>query len=125
MPDPSPTFGSSRSTSPGSESIEHSFTGEASVPRDAGEDPDPPLRIYNDSLPASMQPQTPQNLPETRHQSRLLGAHTAPLPRRWPWRGYPSSIQTPGLQGLFDRAENSEEENLYHEASLSPDDNER
>ena len=106
--------------------------GEASIPRDAREDPDPPLRIYNDSLPASMQPQTPQNLPEARHQSRLLGAHTAPVPRRRPWRGYPSMarnpslIQTPGLQGLFDRAENSEEEeDLYHEASLLRDDDER
>src|SRR4051812_37712397 len=37
------------------------------------------FRIYDDSLPASSQPQTPQNLPESRHRSRLLGAHTAPV----------------------------------------------
>ncbi|KAI1753137.1 hypothetical protein F4782DRAFT_99061 [Xylaria castorea] len=36
------------------------------------------FRVYDDSLPASFQPQTPLNLPEARHQSRLNGFHTAP-----------------------------------------------
>ncbi|RYC55355.1 hypothetical protein CHU98_g10854 [Xylaria longipes] len=36
------------------------------------------FRVYDDSLPASLQPQTPLNLPEARHRSRLYGFHTAP-----------------------------------------------
>ncbi|KAI0190337.1 hypothetical protein F4808DRAFT_465670 [Astrocystis sublimbata] len=36
------------------------------------------VRVYDDSIPASLQPQTPMNLPEARHQSRLNGFHTAP-----------------------------------------------
>ncbi|KAI0485800.1 hypothetical protein F4859DRAFT_396351 [Xylaria cf. heliscus] len=39
---------------------------------------DPGFRVYDDSLPASLQPQTPLNLPEARHRSRLYGFHTAP-----------------------------------------------
>ncbi|KAH8167329.1 hypothetical protein CIB48_g891 [Xylaria polymorpha] len=38
----------------------------------------PRFRVYDDSLPASLQPQTPLNLPEARHRSRLYGFHTAP-----------------------------------------------
>lgn len=43
------------------------------------------FRIYNDALPAAIQPQTPQNLPEARHRGRLFdgtsagGAQTAPV----------------------------------------------
>lgn len=36
------------------------------------------FRIYNDAIPAAQQPQTPRNLPEARHQSRVRGSHTAP-----------------------------------------------
>ncbi|OAA67884.1 hypothetical protein SPI_00079 [Niveomyces insectorum RCEF 264] len=36
------------------------------------------FRIYDDSLPASNQPQTPQNRTRLRFQSRVLGAYTAP-----------------------------------------------
>ena len=34
--------------------------------------------VYDDSVPASMQPQTPQNLPEARHRGRIHGPFTAP-----------------------------------------------
>ncbi|KLU89601.1 hypothetical protein MAPG_08572 [Magnaporthiopsis poae ATCC 64411] len=43
------------------------------------------FQIYNDALPAAIQPQTPQNLPEARHRGRLFdgtsagGAQTAPV----------------------------------------------
>ncbi|EAQ86995.1 predicted protein [Chaetomium globosum CBS 148.51] len=39
------------------------------------------LRIYNDFLPVSSQPQTPQNLPRARRQNRLQGSYTAPARR--------------------------------------------
>ncbi|KAK8086867.1 hypothetical protein PG994_001841 [Apiospora phragmitis] len=81
---------------------------------------DPGVRVYNDSLPASLQPQTPRNLPEARHQSRLHGPHTAPVPRvasrsaHHPRRHYgrarsPSGMEAPGFRGLFGGAENSDE----------------
>ncbi|KAK4142796.1 uncharacterized protein C8A04DRAFT_29564 [Dichotomopilus funicola] len=47
-------------------------------------DPRSQLRVYNDSLPASSQPQTPQNLPEARHQGRPNGSYTAPARRSSP-----------------------------------------
>ncbi|KAI9645181.1 hypothetical protein NHQ30_005915 [Ciborinia camelliae] len=37
--------------------------------------------VYNDSLPASSQPQTPAHLPEARHQSRYHPSYTAPTTR--------------------------------------------
>ncbi|KAI1499818.1 hypothetical protein F5X99DRAFT_430324 [Biscogniauxia marginata] len=93
------------------------------------------LRIYNDSLPASSQPQTPQNLPEARHQSRLQGAYTAPLPRvarrparhSSPSRGRPdnthnpSGLDTPGFRGLYGGIENSEDSTLFHGAPRFPE----
>ncbi|KAI1493026.1 hypothetical protein F5X96DRAFT_689828 [Biscogniauxia mediterranea] len=89
------------------------------------------LRIYNDSLPASSQPQTPQNLPEARHRSRLHGAYTAPLPRVARRLAYCSStsrgrrdsghnssgLDTPGFRGLYGGIENSEDSTLFEEAS--------
>ncbi|KAI1382773.1 uncharacterized protein F4822DRAFT_435150 [Hypoxylon trugodes] len=89
------------------------------------------LRIYNDALPASSQPQTPHNLPEARHRSRLHGAYTAPLPRRGPRSVYhsnvergrggtinsPSSFDTPGFHGLYSGRENAEDSTLFYEAS--------
>lgn len=76
------------------------------------------VRVYNDSLPASLQPQTPRNLPEARHRSRLDGSHTAPAPRvasrpaHYSSRHYgrarsPSGLAAPGFRGLFGGAENS------------------
>jgi hypothetical protein len=89
------------------------------------------LRVYNDSIPASVQPQTPLNLPEARHQSRLHGPHTAPVTRAGqraahhaershPGHGRASSppvVNTPGFQGLYGGVENSDDFTLYHEAS--------
>ncbi|KAK4101822.1 hypothetical protein N658DRAFT_38919 [Parathielavia hyrcaniae] len=84
------------------------------------------LRVYNDSLPASWQPQTPQNLAEARHQRRRHGAYTAPARRSSPRpvqtpmttttrprRGLgprrepsPPGLQTPGFMGLYGGVEN-------------------
>ncbi|KAK8130089.1 hypothetical protein PG999_002469 [Apiospora kogelbergensis] len=72
---------------------------------------DPGVRVYNDSLPASVQPQTPRNLPEARHQSRLLAPNTAPVPRVGPRHHgthSPSGRTTPGFRGLFGGTENSD-----------------
>ncbi|KAK8862324.1 hypothetical protein PGQ11_008559 [Apiospora arundinis] len=79
---------------------------------------DPEVRVYNDSLPASLQPQTPRNLPEARHQSRLHAPHTAPAHRVRPRSTYhsgrhhgsthsPSGMAAPGFRGLFGGTENS------------------
>ncbi|KAI0602296.1 hypothetical protein F4775DRAFT_233897 [Biscogniauxia sp. FL1348] len=93
------------------------------------------LRIYNDMLPASSQPRTPQNLPEARHRSCLHGAYTAPLPRVARRLAYPSStsrgrqdsshnpsgLDTPGFRGLYGGIENSEDSTLFFEASIVHD----
>lgn len=88
----------------------------------------PGFRIYDDSMPASSQPQTPLNLPESRHRSRLLGAYTAPaglrtsgvgrLSRRLHYRRTPSpaGLDTPGFQGLYGGLENSDDGRLYEQA---------
>ncbi|KAI1451488.1 hypothetical protein F4805DRAFT_95389 [Annulohypoxylon moriforme] len=89
------------------------------------------FRIYNDALSASSQPQTPRNLPEARHRSRLYGSYTAPhhcLTSASSHRssidrtmrdttGSPSGLETPGFQGLYGGRENSEDSALFHEAS--------
>ncbi|KAK3949412.1 hypothetical protein QBC32DRAFT_349245 [Pseudoneurospora amorphoporcata] len=88
------------------------------------------FRVYNDSLPASSQPRTPQNLPEARHQSRLLrqGAYTVPAgwrasfsqEQRTPTTSRaqrqvrhgsrrepsPQGLRTPGMVGLYGGTEN-------------------
>ncbi|KAL2195666.1 hypothetical protein P885DRAFT_70290 [Corynascus similis CBS 632.67] len=87
------------------------------------------LRVYNDSLPASYQPQTPQQLPEARHQSRLHGSYTAPARRTSPepvqtrttrprrvlgHRRMPSplGLQSPGFRGLYGGTENRDDAEL-------------
>ncbi|RYO93365.1 hypothetical protein DL766_000755 [Monosporascus sp. MC13-8B] len=91
-----------------------------------GEDT-PRLAVYNDSVPASLQPQTPLNLPEARHQSRLHGAYTAPVVRvetrpvyqSGAVRGRPNSgnsvvgMETPGFRGLYGGIENSEDSTSF------------
>lgn len=42
------------------------------------------IRVYDDSLPPSSQPQTPSHLPESRHRSRLHPSFTAPVARHRP-----------------------------------------
>ncbi|KAI0456000.1 hypothetical protein F5B21DRAFT_513585 [Xylaria acuta] len=73
------------------------------------------FRVYDDSLPASLQPQTPLNLPEARHRSRLYGFHTAParaIVTRQPIQRSTASPMTPGFQGLHGGGENSEDTRL-------------
>lgn len=91
------------------------------------------IQIYNDSLPRSGQPETPQNLPEARHQSRLRGSYTVPARhgthqdiatpttsrrRRQHSRlnPTPAGLQTPGFLGLYGGIENSDEVTLFEEA---------
>ncbi|KAK4248577.1 hypothetical protein C7999DRAFT_13476 [Corynascus novoguineensis] len=90
------------------------------------------LRVYNDSLPALYQPQTPQQLPEARHQSRLHGSYTAPARRTSPEpvqtrttrprRGLghrrmpsPLGLQSPGFRGLYGGMENRDDAGLAEE----------
>lgn len=89
------------------------------------------FQIYDDSLPASSQPQTPQNLPESRHRSRLAGAFTAPVTRigsrfhgthrltgQWGNRRTPSpeGVETPGFRGLYGGLENTDDIALFEHA---------
>ena len=100
----------------GEEEDEEAGTG-ASTPR---------LAVYNDAVPASLQPQTPLHLPEARHQSRLLGsyhrdrsAYTAPVRRTRAAtregaayrRRLMAAADTPGrgFRGLYGGAENLED----------------
>ncbi|KAI0539162.1 hypothetical protein GGR58DRAFT_500424 [Xylaria digitata] len=92
----------------------------------------PRFRVYDDSLPASSQPQTPLNLPEARHQSRLYRFYTVPARPigmrrrvqrspagqfRHPDGHGPSGLTTPGFQGLYGGTENSDDTRLQHDAS--------
>ncbi|KAI0376600.1 hypothetical protein F5Y04DRAFT_285795 [Hypomontagnella monticulosa] len=93
--------------------------------------PEHDFTIYDDTLPASSQPQTPRNLPEARHRSRLHGSYTAPQPRLESQSAYesstergggddtsgPSGLDTPGFRGLYGGRENGEDSTLFHEAS--------
>ncbi|KAI1201519.1 hypothetical protein F5X97DRAFT_24148 [Nemania serpens] len=102
----------------------------------------PDFTVYDDALPSSLQPQTPLNLPEARHRSRLHGFHTVParpMMTRRPVQRFtasqsrfqddhhgPSILTTPGFQGLYSGGENADEtglqddvSHLYHEASSS------
>ncbi|KAK0651203.1 hypothetical protein B0T16DRAFT_74307 [Cercophora newfieldiana] len=114
-----------------------SSTAEVAAPRSPseGESPIPSprtpgglLRIYDDSLPASSQPRTPQNLPEARHQSRLRGSYTVParhashsvrtpttgrLRRRFEDRiPSPPGLQRPGFVGLYGGVENADDDSF-------------
>ncbi|KAI0403034.1 hypothetical protein F4802DRAFT_329523 [Xylaria palmicola] len=42
----------------------------------------PSFRVYDDSVPASLQPQTPLSLPGARRGSRIYGSNTVPVRRR-------------------------------------------
>ncbi|KAK4455451.1 hypothetical protein QBC34DRAFT_420238 [Podospora aff. communis PSN243] len=91
------------------------------------------FRIYNDSLPAAWQPQTPQNLPEARHQSRLRGAFTVPSrytgdPARTPTSGRlrrrlegrdpsPTGLRRPGFTGLYGGVENADDSAAFSRTS--------
>ncbi|KAK0670940.1 hypothetical protein QBC41DRAFT_246823 [Cercophora samala] len=107
-------------------------TGEPTTPR--RQRSPPPFEIYDDSLPPSTQPQTPQNLPEAQHQSRLRGSYTVPtrsgtspgfeslswLRRRRREREErvpsPPGLQTPGMMGLYGGLENTDDVSLFEQA---------
>lgn len=81
------------------------------------------MGLYDDRLPTSSQPQTPRQLPEFRHQSRVDGAYTAPVRRderessergrRTGRIGSPVGLRTPGFQGLYGGMENASEEETW------------
>lgn len=79
------------------------------------------LAIYNDHIPASSQPQTPEHVPEARHQSRYHPSYTAPVRRNLYWRYRRAdtmdegrvaeadrSARSPGFDGLYGGQENDE-----------------
>ncbi|KAL2184796.1 hypothetical protein L209DRAFT_755660 [Thermothelomyces heterothallicus CBS 203.75] len=88
------------------------------------------LRVYNDSLTASSQPQTPL---EARHQSQLQAHYTAPVRRTpphmlwartttWSRRHFgrrrepsPLGLQSPGFRGLYGSVENRDDAELGQE----------
>jgi len=76
------------------------------------------FRVYDDSMPASSQPQTPQHLPEAQHQSRYHPLYTAPASIRMESsRPSRSEVETPGLQGLYGGQENIEDDVMFDRAS--------
>ncbi|KAG8160201.1 hypothetical protein KVR01_009737 [Diaporthe batatas] len=92
------------------------------------------MRIYDDLLSPTRQPQTPEQLPESQHQSRLRGSYTAPISRlrssqvlgrppatarRYRHRRAPSPVgmRTPGFEGLYGGHENEDDALLFAEAS--------
>ncbi|ETS79177.1 hypothetical protein PFICI_09030 [Pestalotiopsis fici W106-1] len=88
------------------------------------------IKVYSDDVPASLQPSTPQHLPEARHQSRLRGSYTAPVARAQRRAGHEpgtvrrrharsprqTGLETPGFRGLYGGTENSDDLALYQEA---------
>jgi len=83
-------------------------------------------------MPATFQPQTPQHLPEARHQSRFYPSYTAPASgrmesprssrsevarRRGTRSDSPTGIETPGFQGLYGGQENIDDDVMFNRAS--------
>lgn len=92
------------------------------------------MRVYDDLLSPTRQPQTPEQLPESQHQSRLLGSYTAPISRLRPSQALgrtpatarrhshrrvpsPVGMRTPGFEGLYGGHENEDDATLFEEAS--------
>jgi hypothetical protein len=88
--------------------------------------------VYDESQPASSQPQTPQNLPEARHRSHYHPSYTAPegsrarVAHRTPQSGgqhrhvrsdSPVGLDTPGFRGLYGGRENGDDEVMFEQAS--------
>ncbi|PQE07631.1 hypothetical protein CJF30_00007395 [Rutstroemia sp. NJR-2017a BBW] len=109
-----------------------------SVPVSRAYTPSRNYAVYNDSLPASSQPQTPAHLPEARHQSRYHPSYTAPTTRSMARtrglftdgnqtsRGTPSQpsdtlergtspvgLTDDGFRGLYGGRENGDEERTW------------
>ncbi|KFY86125.1 hypothetical protein V500_07862 [Pseudogymnoascus sp. VKM F-4518 (FW-2643)] len=90
------------------------------------------LRVYDERVPASLQPQTPEQLPEARHHSHYHSAYTAPAGRRhasaqqprwepphrrWRRSGSPAGLDTPGFAGLHGGQENTDDEVMFERAA--------
>ncbi|KUI58030.1 hypothetical protein VP1G_05327 [Cytospora mali] len=105
-----------------------------SLARDIITTPRHRIRIYDDVLSPTHQPQTPEQLPEARHQSRLPGSYTAPVSRsrssgtsghtpvtarrlRHHRQPSPVGMRTPGFEGLYGGQENEDDGSLFEEAS--------
>lgn len=88
--------------------------------------------MYDDRMPAILQPQTPQHLPEARHQSHYHPSYTAPVNGRSHIRREPASnfrrgrgtrsdsplgLDAPGLTGLYSGQENAEVEVMFARAA--------
>ncbi|OBT66332.1 hypothetical protein VE03_04920 [Pseudogymnoascus sp. 23342-1-I1] len=90
------------------------------------------LRVYDERVPASLQPQTPEQLPEARHYSHYHSSYTAPAGRRhasaqqprwepthrrWRRSGSPAGLDTPGFAGLYGGQENTDDEVMFEQAA--------
>ncbi|KAK1565988.1 uncharacterized protein LY79DRAFT_573026 [Colletotrichum navitas] len=117
----SPSARSPTLTSPYGPGTHHTAAVTASLQR---------LVIYDDTVAAEAQPQTPRNVPEVRHESRSHGSYTAPSSRTFTLetstlasRSHrhrrraearsPARMNTPGFVGLYGGLENSDEAVLY------------
>lgn len=106
----------------------------SSLAQDLRTTPQHRVRIYDDVISPIRQPQTPEDLPGARHQSRLPGSYTAPVSRtrtshtfghtpvtarRLRHRRQPSPVgmRTPGFEGLYGGQENEDDVTLFEEAS--------
>ncbi|KAI1178240.1 hypothetical protein F4777DRAFT_576297 [Nemania sp. FL0916] len=80
-------------------------------------------RIYDDSLPASLQPQTPLNLREARHRSRLYGFYTVPARpiltrgRIQPFIARPSYQEASGPPGPHESTDSTNDTMLQNDLS--------
>lgn len=97
--------------------------------------PEGRMRIYDDLRSPTRQPQTPEQLPEARHQSRLPNSYTAPAVSRFRSahassrepgiarrlqirRGpSPSGMRASGFEGLYGGRENDDDIALFDEAA--------
>ncbi|PSR93687.1 hypothetical protein BD289DRAFT_175398 [Coniella lustricola] len=130
-PTPAPSTSTrSQSQSPRRQAREHSASLSAvpSTPRRR-------IRVYDDLVSSTRQPQTPEQLPEARHQSRLPMSYTAPVVRfrsdrplvteppatvHRPYRRRelsPMGMSAPGFEGLYGGRENDDDVALFDEAS--------
>lgn len=99
------------------------------------------VRVYNDDMTASSQPQTPHHLPDARHRSRFHPSYTAPAVRFAHIQASPRSVDsvrarratlaagsrsrsdspagldTPGFEGLYGGQENTDEQVLFNRAA--------
>ncbi|OBT73359.1 hypothetical protein VF21_07701 [Pseudogymnoascus sp. 05NY08] len=91
------------------------------------------LQVYDERVTASLQPQTPEQLPEARHFSHYSFSYTAPPGRRhasaqqprwqpphrrWTRRsGSPPGLDTPGFAGLYGGQENTDDEVMFERAA--------